>query len=896
MVVRKVLYCLTVLATLACSHAQCDNVLLPNVGNLSQCLDRRLGECSTNSEMLEEDLTQFFKCMFDELPRATDPAATLFNLVDLYQAVLSELELPVNVTPVATLLCYRLNFSLEACAQPALSRDVRCGSLLSVFFPSSFAVRQCTDRSALICFEDEQPQMRTLKALFGMLTCVFEGAPADVRPQLALSLACPLVQLLRQALEQFTQVITWPILAEQVRNSVEQLTILLLHLASCEDDMDTMPSVNGTSTAVASPSLPPSSNSATSTTMPTNSASYTSILSTSTSRNNKIMTSGSIETGTNFNATTVESDSTYTTNLFSPLTTNISSQSSNTPTLSGTPTRTTSPTQSANFETMTSFVTATSSHRESLSTTNETTTVTGSGPVNSTLRQETSTSFANTNATTLAALTTRTLSSSAEPDEDTVSGSSSISNAGITTENAETSMNSTSENSTFSTMSDVTTNTPAVVSINLTTVSNFTAESSNSVTVRNSSSAFSDNTTTASPGMSLQTVSYVTTLSSVASSLPSSASGQTSTLGPSSAPAEDEDPNTPANVSTSTISAPNQTAGSISEASLTQIQDFTITTSSSTSSPGTSSVTDRTIATSPSNTDPSFTTMSSSASRVMDDSSNVTTSEDIVTQGTMTTSVGVPDVNSTSDDATTQTFVMQNSTTNISASATTVRQQDLTAESTDERTEPRNSNTSMRMTTVASTTNVSANITVSAPSDSTMVTSPTRGQGSGFSTITANSSSADVAPGDTSFGTTSTTSSNVFSLGTSGTVPGENPFANSTTIMASTAGRTITTTFTTTSSVIATGNLSTTVSVTQGSNETPVVTSSSTTVASADSMIESLPSCVNVTLPNLFGLDTCTIRVLSTSMSLQCVLDAAKDLIIAAFTRFSSDALSFVIL
>uniref|UniRef100_A0A224YD29 24 kDa family member n=1 Tax=Rhipicephalus zambeziensis TaxID=60191 RepID=A0A224YD29_9ACAR len=237
--VRKVLYCLTIFATLACSHAQCDNVLLPNVGNLSQCLDRRLGECSSNAETLEEDLTLFFNCMFDELPRATDPAATLFNLVDLYQAVLSELELPVNVTPVATLLCYRLNFSLEACAQPAVSGDARCGSLLSVFFSSSFAVRQCADRSALICFEDEQPQMRTLKALFGMLTCVFEGAPADVRPRLALSLACPLIQLLRQALGQFTQVISWPIFAEQVRDSVEQLTILLLHLASCEDGSGT---------------------------------------------------------------------------------------------------------------------------------------------------------------------------------------------------------------------------------------------------------------------------------------------------------------------------------------------------------------------------------------------------------------------------------------------------------------------------------------------------------------------------------------------------------------------------------------------------------------------------------------------------------------------------------
>ncbi|XP_054923942.1 uncharacterized protein [Dermacentor andersoni] len=138
----SVLSCVILVSALARSHAQCDNVLLPNVGGLSQCLDTRLGDCGTNAEGLGEDLEQFFDCMFDELPRITDPAAALFNLEGLYQAVLSELELPVNVSSVATLLCYRLNFSLEACAQPAVSGDVRCGSLLSVFFPSSFAVRQ----------------------------------------------------------------------------------------------------------------------------------------------------------------------------------------------------------------------------------------------------------------------------------------------------------------------------------------------------------------------------------------------------------------------------------------------------------------------------------------------------------------------------------------------------------------------------------------------------------------------------------------------------------------------------------------------------------------------------------------------------------------------------------
>ncbi|KAL1427245.1 hypothetical protein MTO96_017537 [Rhipicephalus appendiculatus] len=215
------------------------------------------------------------------------------------------------------------------------------------------------------------------------------------------------------------------------------------------------------------------------------------------------------------------------------------------------------------------------------------------------------------------------------------------------------------------------------------------------------------------------------------------------------------------------------------------------------------------------------------------------------------------------------------------------------------------------MTTVASATSIATDSTVSAPSDSTIVTSPTQGQSTGFPTTERNSSSTDATSGDTSIVMSSTSSSDVFSTEPASIVPGENLFTNSTPITTSTARSTTTTTFPTTSSVTPTVNLSTTASVTQDSNEAPVVTSASTTVASADPTTVSLPSCVNVTLPNLFGLDTClgpildacttendayeiagnvcTIRVLSTSMSLECVLAAVKDLIVAAFRRFSSD-------
>ncbi|KAK8759256.1 hypothetical protein V5799_003114 [Amblyomma americanum] len=161
----------------------------------------------------------------------------------------------VNVSSVARLLCYRLNFSLEACTQPVVSNGVRCGPLLSVFFPSSFTVRQCVDRSSLVCFEGEELSTRTLKQLFVAMACAFEGAPTSLQPRLARHLACPLVELLRLALRQFAEVLTWPLFAEQIRDSVEQLATLLLHLASCQNG--TTPTTSSTANTMST--LPASS-------------------------------------------------------------------------------------------------------------------------------------------------------------------------------------------------------------------------------------------------------------------------------------------------------------------------------------------------------------------------------------------------------------------------------------------------------------------------------------------------------------------------------------------------------------------------------------------------------------------------------------------------------------
>ncbi|XP_077528138.1 uncharacterized protein LOC144139729 [Haemaphysalis longicornis] len=124
------------------SQAQCDSVIFPSVGNIPQCLEGTLDSCATNSDYLLDGLVSFFKCVFDELPRIADPVAALYNLVDFYGVVLTTLELPVNVSSVSRLLCYRLNFSLEACLQPVPQKGSPCGPPVSLFFPSSFGMRQ----------------------------------------------------------------------------------------------------------------------------------------------------------------------------------------------------------------------------------------------------------------------------------------------------------------------------------------------------------------------------------------------------------------------------------------------------------------------------------------------------------------------------------------------------------------------------------------------------------------------------------------------------------------------------------------------------------------------------------------------------------------------------------
>ncbi|KAH6942649.1 hypothetical protein HPB50_008813 [Hyalomma asiaticum] len=519
--------------------------------------------------------------MFEELPQITDPAAALFNLVDLYQAVLSELELPVNVSSVATLLCYRLNFSLEACAQPAVSGGARCGPLLSVYFPSSFAVRQCADRSALICFEDEQPQ------------CVFEGAPANVRPQLARSLACPLIQLLRLALRQFTLVITWPIFAEQVRDSVEQLATLLLNLASCEDDMAAMSSGNESSITAPLPSLTTSSTFATSPDASSTNFSSTTRSSITTSSNIN-MTSVSVAASTSsLNGTTLLSDRTDAT-ISSSLgfTTEFLSQSPGTSTMNSAPTRITAPTRPQDSDTTTS-ATATPGRQPSL-TTNERTTAMDDGTTNySTTSQGTNTSLTDTNTTTTVT-TTRASSPPVDPGQSTVSPVSGASSSRITTVSVQTNSTSGSGNYDLSTTASSTTNT--------------------SVTVPTYPTTSTGPSATASSGTS----SDVTPTSSVTSS-PSPltpVSTQTSMLGPSTAPAEDEESGTPANVTASTITGSNQASNSVYVASSTRAQGGT-TAAVSTSPPSFSSDSDRTTSTSPSNTESPFTFTRSPTTRCL---------------------------------------------------------------------------------------------------------------------------------------------------------------------------------------------------------------------------------------------------------------------------------------
>ncbi|XP_070380793.1 uncharacterized protein [Dermacentor albipictus] len=230
-------------------------------------------------------------------------------------------------------------------------------------------------------------------------------------------------------------------------------------------------------------------------------------------------------------------------------------------------------------------------------------------------------------------------------------------------------------------------------------------------------------------------------------------------------------------------------------------------------------------------------------------------------------------------------------------------------------TQPQNSNTPIRATTIFTTSNIPTRSTVSVPSDSSSIngTSLTEGQTISRAT-TASNSSPGTTSGGTSFWPSLPSPSNTFNPETSSTVSDQNSANNSTPVTTSTVRSTNMMSFMTTSSVTSTENLSTSASMMQGSNETPERTPTvSTAVTSAMPTTGSSASCVNITLPNLFGLDTClgrtldacitdndvyeiagsvvtcTIRVLSTSLSLQCVLAAVKDIIVAAFRRFSSE-------
>ncbi|XP_075557406.1 uncharacterized protein LOC142589728 isoform X2 [Dermacentor variabilis] len=831
-------------------------------------------------------------CMFDELPRITDPAAALFNLEGLYQAVLAELELPVNVSSVATLLCYRFNFSLEACAQPAVSGDARCGSFLSVFFPSSFAVRQCVDRSALICFEGDQPKEGTIKALFDMLTCVFEGAPENLRPRLARSLACPLVQLLRLALKQFAEVITWPLVAEQVRDSVEQLATLLLHLANCRNDMATITSGSASSITTTLPSSTTRTNSATATVMSSADSPYNTPTSNSTSTNTRLFTTNSSEATTvSSNTTNMTGDRTGTTissasesNTTSPNQTPLSTA------LSSTRTQESSsmvPTYSETTNLKTASATATS-RQGGLPTTNIGTPATSARTMNfSANSQRTSTGPPDGDAVTTSATLTTRGSSSVNPDQDTVSTSPNVSNSGTTTLTVPTTTISPASGSGENTLSSttyVTTNTSAVVSsypatstTSSTTGFSIRTITSSEPTTGSSSPTLSPPSTTASsmtlPPSSQTSSPFSTPTSSVPSSS-SQASGHTSTQGPSSAPAENNETGNPASVPTSTT-APTQTGNNAS---------ITLSTIISTStSPIPSSASGEMTSMQPTEVGSPFTVTRSPRTEVNSDSSNTTPTERLsTTQRTILTSLTIAGVNAT-PDATMQTgtSVTQASTSRISASITTVSRYNLTT-TTGETTEPQNSNTPIRVTTIFTTSNIPTGSTVSVPSDGSSIngTSMTEGQTISRATTASNSSPGASSDG-TSLWPSLPSSSNTFYPKTSSTVSDQSSANNSTPVTTSTARSTNMTSFMTVSSVTSTASVSPSASTMQGSKEMSERTSVvSTAVTSASPTTGSSASCVNITLPNLFGLDTCLGRTLDActtdNVSCGCLRDRWK--------------------
>ncbi|XP_054923941.2 uncharacterized protein [Dermacentor andersoni] len=429
-------------------------------------------------------------------------------------------------------------------------------------------------------------------------------------------------------------------------------------------------------------------------------------------------------------------------------------------------------------------------------------------------------------------------------------------------------------------------------------------------TTGSSSPTLSPPSTTASsmtlPPSSQTSSPYSAPTSSVPSTS-SQASMQASTQGPSSAPAENDETGSPASVLMSTT-VPTQIGTNAS---------ITISTIISTStSPILSSTSNEITSMQPTEAGSPFTVTRSPRTEVNSDSSNTTTTERLsTTQRTILTSLTIADVNATSD-ATTQigTSVTQASTSRISASITTVSPYNLTT-TTGETTEPQNSNTPIRVTTIFPTSNIPTGSTVSVPSDSSSIngTSPTEGQTISRATTASNSSPGTSSDG-TSFWPSLPSPSNTFNPETSSTVSDQSSANNSTPVTTATYRSTHMTSFMTVSSVTSTASLSTSASTMQSSNETPERTPTvSTAVTSAIPTTGSLASCVNITLPNLFGLDTClgrtldacttdndvykiagsvvtcTIRVLSTSLSLQCVLASAKEIIVAAFSRFSSE-------
>ncbi|XP_075557407.1 uncharacterized protein LOC142589729 [Dermacentor variabilis] len=640
---------------------QCTETQLPNVLALGTCLGLTPDYCLDRPENATVEVIRIFTCVFRMMPQVRGPIQSLFYLRALTAGLLSRAKSDVNPIAVSNMLCNPFGLPLFRCDN-GLPGPVTCGPPIKISLPTSFGISDCINSSRLVCLEGETLRNETMTELIDFLACVFEGAPENLRPRLARSLACPLVQLLRLALKQFAEVITWPLFAEQVRDSVEQLATLLLHLAKCQSEMATITSGSASSITTTLPSSTTRISSATATVMSSADSPYNTPTSNSTSTNTRLFTTNSSE------ATTVSSN-----------TTNMTGDRTGTTISSASESNTTSPNQ-------TPLSTALSSTR--------------------------------------------------------------------------------------------------------------TQESSSIVPT------YSE-----------------TTNSKTASATATSRQGGLPTT----------------NIGTPTTSARTMNFSAISQR----------------------------------------------------------------------TSTGPPDGNAVTTSAT---------LTTRGSSLTTVSRYNLTT-TTGETTEPPNSNTPIRVTTIFTTSNIPTCYTVSVPSDNSSINGTSMTEGQTISrTTTASNSSPGASSDGTSFWPSLPSSSNTFNPKTSSTVSDQSSANNSTPVTTSTARSTNMTSFMTVSSVTSTASLSTSATTMQGSNETTERTSVvSTAVTSASPSTGSSASCVNVTLPNLFGLDTClgrtldacptdndvyeiagsvvtcTIRVLSTSLSLQCVLAAVKDIIVVAFRRFSSE-------